>query len=184
MTNQTIDIITEQKFYSKEEIVELTGLSIHTLNNWIKEFKPHGNEIETGRQNRRAYSTNYLIRIFEATERKELINLVKPDQEPSTDELKPKKNLAKDEAEDKTSNFLIEAKNETIKELKSRIESLENQLKEKDSQLKTAQELVKNQQSLQLQQNGLLLSSKKTRNFLSWFGFRSKQEEADTTTVN
>jgi hypothetical protein len=184
MTNQIVDIITEQKFYSKEEIIELTGLSIHTLNNWIKEFKPHEKEIETGRQNRRAYSLNYLIRVFEATDRKDLINLIKTEEKPSNNQTKASQTLGKDEAENKTANFLIEAKNETIKELKSRIESLENQLKEKDSQLKTAQELVKNQQTLQLQQNGLLLSGKKTRNFLSWFGFRSKQEEANTTTVN
>jgi len=181
MPNQTIDLITEQKFYTKEEITELTGLSIHTLNNWIKEFKPDENEIETGRQNRRTYSTNYLIRIFEATERKELINLVKPSQEASKDELEPSQRLAKDEAEDKTTILLLRAKDETIQELKSRVETLENELKEKNQQIKTAQELIKNQQTLALQQNNLFLESKKdkTGGLLSWFSRKPKEEKED-----
>ena len=160
--------INNEIFYTKEEIVEILDLSIHTLNNWIKEYKPDLNEMELGKQNRRAYSKNYLIKIFNLVKRNDLVSKLNP---------------SNTESKNSEFNQLILAKDETIQELKERIESMENQLKQKDEQIRTNQELLKNQQTLGLQQNSLLLGdtkSTKKKGFFSWLGFRKENTTSES----
>lgn len=170
--------IPENTFYSKEEITELTGVSIHTLNNWLKEYKPEENELELGRQNRRAYSKQYLLRLFGEVKRDDLINLVNASPSLGKSEFEDNKNLGKAEVKPSNYDLLIQAKDETIQELKGRVQSLEDELKEKNIQIRATQELLKNQQTLTLQQNSLFLETKnsKNRSFFGWFNRKASQE--------
>jgi Protein of unknown function, DUF536 len=68
----TIDI-QSTLYFSKEEITEKTGISPHTLQNWINADKPINKEFETLRGGKRTYSTVYIEKIFTNANRAELV---------------------------------------------------------------------------------------------------------------
>lgn len=67
-------------YLSKEEIAEKTGLSPHTLQNWINSDKPTDAEFETLRSSKRAYSTMYLKKIFTNANRDDLLPKLRTDE--------------------------------------------------------------------------------------------------------
>jgi len=185
MDNQNL-IIEEEKndkiFFTKEEISELTGLSQFTFNNWVRDYKPDKKDIFIGKQNRRAYSKDYLEKVFNIVTRPDLIELINNNQNLSSNKFKIKDKLSdvKNEVKFAKLETKLEVQNEIILLLKERIRSLEAQIKQKDSQIENADRSLNQQQVLSLDQNkhtALLLEYKKTKNigFFSWF--RSRKEE-------
>lgn len=67
-------------FLSKEHIIEKTGVSAHTLQNWINTGKPTDTEFETLRGGRRSYSIIYIEKIFRTAKRDDLLPKLQNDE--------------------------------------------------------------------------------------------------------
>jgi hypothetical protein len=170
-------------FLTKEEIVELTGLSIHTINNWLKEEKPLEEELQVGKQNRRAYSIDYLVRLFEKIKKPELISLVKDEERLA--ELSQEASQEELGLSEGASQGLLQANQsltETVAFLKSQIETKDKQIESLRSLLEQQQTLMRNEQTLRLQQTQVLLEDKKGKNrgLLGWFGINNQKEEKES----
>jgi len=184
MTNENTENVVDVPssiFLSKEEIVDLTGVSIHTLNSWIKNYKPSDDEMETGRQNRRTYSKSYLLRVFEEIKREDLANLVLHGESLVKDEGTTSDKLGTNQEDTSIIQMLLLEKDKRIKNLENEIVTLKQELQIKNGQIQEANRLASQQQSLSLQQNRLFLVSSKNRPWwhfsLPWGNGSKKVEE-------
>ncbi|MEM1312554.1 MAG: hypothetical protein AAGF07_03760 [Patescibacteria group bacterium] len=181
MTNVNTDTvidIPDGVFLTKEEIIDLTKVSINTLNNWLKVYKPNGDEVDVGRQNRRSYSKSYLFRIFDELKRDDLISLVSDSDNLIKDEGKASNNLEYEQINTSVLQSLLLEKDKRISNLEDQIEILKSELLIKNEQIREANNLASRQQSLSMQQGQLFLESKKTKSggLFSWLlGTKSRK---------
>lgn len=187
MTNhnqENIIDIPSNIFLTKEEIVDLTEVSIHTLNGWIKSYKPNTDEVEIGKQNRRTYSKNYLLRLFDKINRQDLISLVSDQERLVKDKDEPSKDtsetLGTNQANTSVFEMLLKEKDARIKDLEEQVKTLKQEMQIKNDQIQQANNLANRQQTLSLQQNQLFLESKETKSggLFGWFkGGNSKKNQ-------
>ena len=168
-TNTVIDI-HDGVFLTKEEIIDLTKVSINTLNNWLKVHKPLDNEVDVGRQNRRSYSKSNLCRIFNELKRDDLISLVLDSDNLVKDEGIASNNLEYDQTNTSAIQSLVLEKDKRISNLEDQIEILKSELQIKNDQIREANNLASRQQSLSMQQSQLFLEGKKAKSggLFSW----------------
>ena len=85
--------IQKTNYLSKEEITEKTGVSPHTLQNWINSDKPTDTEFETLRSGKRTYSTIYIKKIFTNANRHELWSKLRDNESLANDQSMVDQNL-------------------------------------------------------------------------------------------
>lgn len=73
MSDTPTNDIQTIEYFTKEQIGEKTGISPHTLQNWINSYKPVDSEFETLRGGKRTYSSSYIKKIFTKAFRQELL---------------------------------------------------------------------------------------------------------------
>lgn len=141
----------ERKYLTKNDIVSDSGISIHTLNSWIKTNKPLKEKDYIKRGNTKLFSKDYVISIFESAGKLDILK----ENNTSNDEGSTSKYTSKNNQE---SELIIELRNQ-ISFLKEQIQFLQKQLEDKDETNLQLQTLVSQQQVLSKQQNQLLLEN-------------------------
>jgi transcriptional regulator with XRE-family HTH domain len=185
MTNykETITMETPEIFYlSKEEISKLTGVSVHTFQNWVNDNKPtNEKDVKILKGGKKTYSITYLNEVLKKVDREELlVNLMIHQDNDSVDqwlgfdqpvvkyEEQSKVQESKNEEErhsqlvaDHVNSAIVEGKNEVIQALKEQLELLTTQIQRKDEQIQNKDEQLAGLGQVLLQEQGLHFEARK-----------------------
>jgi transposase len=138
------DILTleakETKYLSKEEISDLLGISVNTIQKWLNSYKAIEEDFKTVGTGKKLFSTNYIARLLENVNRKELIDLLNQTSTNTSTEAQPKVDIT----EDPVFKMALQGKDELIGILK-------DQLNIKDAQIEELTGSLKQQQYLHLE---------------------------------
>ncbi len=135
--------MSDKNWYSKNEIVELTQISINTLNLWIKKNKSSEKEIKIINKIK-YFSVDYIKKIFVKHNRIDLVLFFTGNENGKSSQNEEKQaNTNHNNLEE-----LIQAKNEHILSLEREIKTKDDELKAKNEQITKLQTILENQQVL------------------------------------
>jgi len=156
------DVLTleavENKYLSKEELSDLLGISVNTIQKWLNSYKAIEEDFKTVGTGKKMFSTIYVARLLEKVNRKELIDLLNQKVNQTSTESSTTDQPKVDITKDPTFQMALQGKDELIEILKS-------QLSIKDNQIEDLTDSLKQQQYLHLESTKELraLQTKKKR---------------------
>lgn len=142
------DILTleakETKYYSKEELSDIIGISVNTIQKWLNSYKAIEEDFKTVGTGKKLFSANYIARLLENVNRKELIELLDRKVGQKSTNTSAEDQPKVDITEDPIFKMALQGKDELI-------EVLKDQLNVKDAQIEELTGSLKQQQYLHLE---------------------------------